>query len=101
MKEGPTAYRALEKVVRDKMLIRDLKYRVGFHHTGNLEAYHALYNKYCPKRLHFSYNGIIARSQLAILDHNSGAGSTHAKTKDGSLRYKQQYTKISESWVVK
>ena len=83
------------------MLIRDLKYLVGFHHTGNLEVYHALYNKYCPKRLHFSYNGMIARSQLAILDHNSGASSTHAKTKDCSLRYKQQYTKISESWVVK
>ena len=98
---GSPAYNALEKIVTDKNLIKDLKHLVDFRHTGNLEVYHALYNKYCPKRLHFSYNGMIARSQLAILDHNSGANLLQARTKDGLLRYKQQFSKITVNWVVK
>ncbi|XP_057308719.1 uncharacterized protein LOC130647027 [Hydractinia symbiolongicarpus] len=99
--EGAPAYKALESVVRAKSLLRDLKYFVEFKHTGNLEVYHSLYNKYCPKRLHFSFAGMIARSQLAVLDFNAGAGSSHAQTSSGEHRYKQQYSRITDSWVVK
>ena len=101
LKEGSPAYKSLENVVRDKYLVNDLRYLVEFKHTGNLEVYHALYNKYCPKRLHFSYAGMIARSQLAILDFNAGSEMLHANTATGELRYKQQYSKKTESWVVK
>ena len=101
LNEGSPAFKALENAVKDKYLVRDLKYLTDFNHTGNLEVYHSLYNKYCPKRLHFSYGGTIARSQLAVLDFNSGSVTTQAKTGSGELRYKQQYSKITESWVVK
>ena len=94
-------YKALEKVISDRYLIADLSYMVDFKHTGSLEVYHALYNKYCPKRLHFSYGGMVARSQLAVLDFNGGIESGQATTKSGTLRYKQQYSKVTESWVVK
>lgn len=101
LREGATAFIALEKVVRDKLLVRDLKYLVEFKHTASLEVYHALYNKYCPKRLHFSYSGMVARSQLAVLDHNASTSSKHAQTKDGKLRFKHQYSKVSGASVVK
>ena len=99
--EGSPAYIALEKIVADRYLLADLKYLTNFCHTGNIEVYHSLYNKYCPKRLHFGYNGMIARSQLAMLDYNAGVNLGQAQTKLGQLRYKQSYSKVINSWCVK
>ena len=101
IKEGSPAFIALEKVVTDKRLICDLKYLVDFNHTGQLEVYHSLYLKYCPKRLHFSYPGMIARSQLAVMDFNSGVYLTQATTKNNEPRYKQAFSKVTNGWVVK
>ena len=101
LKLGTPSYLALEKVVLNKYLLADLKYLTDFNHTGTLEVYHSLYNKYCPKRLHFSYHGMIARSQLAVLDFNSGVGAQQATTKAGNLRFKQQYSRITDTWVLK
>ena len=101
LNKGSPAYNALEKVVANKRLLSDLRYLTSFNHTGTLEVYHSLYNKYCPKRLHFSYKGMVARSQLAILDFNSGANRDQAVTNSGELRFKQSYSKVTKSWVVK
>ena len=54
--EGSHAYVALESIVKDKRLLTDMTYLTDFCHTGNIEVYHSLYNKFCPKRLHFSWN---------------------------------------------
>ena len=94
-------YEALEKIIMDKSLLKDLKYVSHFKHTGQLEVYHSLLNKYCPKRLSFSYPGMIARTQLATLDHNSGLGRKHDSTADGKLKYKIVHTKITNQWVAK
>lgn len=100
LKPNSPAFNALRKVVENKSLLGSLKYLTEFKHTGTLEVYHSLYNKYCPKRLHFSYESMIARSQLVALDFNSG-NFIHAKDKSGNLRYKQQFSKVTQSWVVK
>ena len=99
-KDSPS-YIALEKVVLDPNLLGAFDYLTKFSHTGTLEVYHSLYNKYCPKRLHFSYAGMIARSQLAVLDHNSGVDTIQSETKKGDPRYKLQFSKVMQSWVVK
>ena len=57
-------------------LDNDLKYLCRFNNNGTLEIYHSLYNKYCPKRLSFSYEGMVARSQLT---HNSSIGLKQVK----------------------
>ena len=57
--------------------------------------------KYLPKRLHFSMPSMIARTELAVMDFNSGAFCEQSKTTDGSFRYKLQYSRISNSWVTK
>jgi len=44
---------------------------------------------------------MIARTQLAILDFNCGSECQQATTKDGTLRYKQVFSKITQTWVVK
>ena len=101
LKPDSPALLPLEKVVKNKALLSDLKYLRNFNHTGSLEVYHSLYNKYCPKRLHFSYEGMIARSQLAVLDFNSGVGLGQAETSQGKLQYKQQFSRVTQTWVVK
>ena len=57
--------------------------------------------KYCTKRLSFSYKGLYARTQLAVLDHNSGIARKQATKKDGTPRVKTQFTKITDQWVAK
>ena len=95
------AYQALERVVTNKHLLSDLKYITFFNDTGNLEVYHSLDNKYCPTRLDFSYKGMVAKSQLAVMDFNSGVNRKQATTITGDLRYKQSYSKVTQNWVVK
>ena len=64
------AHEALKEVVLDTKLLQDLNSLTQFCHTGNLEVYHSLLTKYCPKWQHFSYSGMVARTQLAVIDHN-------------------------------
>ena len=99
LKEGSPSFIALECVVKEKQLLSDLAYLTEFNHTGQFEIYHSLYNKYCPKRLHFGWNGMVARSELAILDHNSGTHFLHAKTLENKDRYKLSFSKVTQNWV--
>ena len=57
-----------------------------FCHTGVLEAYHSLYNKWAPKRKHFSYAGMITLSQLAVMDFNEGSTLELATTRQGDKK---------------
>ena len=101
LQTGLCAYIALEKVVTDKNLLKDSHYLSDFSHTGNLEVYHSLCNKFCPKQLCFSMHGMISRTMIAALDHNCSVNLSHATTSDGTLRYKQIFSKISGGWRIK
>ena len=89
MRSGSMVHRTLTNVVKDKTLLKDIKKLTGFHHTGSLEVFHSLL-KYCPKQQHFSYMGMQAHIELAILNHNYNTEQKHATTKKGSsdLLYK-------------
>ena len=81
--------------------MNDLPNLVKFKHSGNIEVYHNLLLKYCPKRLAFSYEGMYARTQLAVLDHNENLDRKQAVTKSNEKREKFQYSKVTGQWVVK
>ena len=70
-------------------------------HTRVLEIYHSLYNKWAPKRQHFSYLGMLARSQLATMDFNEGSNLEQVTTKEGEKGYNVQFSKITKSWYLK
>ena len=61
--------------------------------------------KYCPKREHFSYNGMVARTQLAALDNNANTIRHQAVVmsgeKAGKARYMKSYRKSNKNWVVR
>ena len=100
LKTDSPSFLTLKNVENEKILA-DIKYLSKFCHTGNLEVFHSVLNKYCPKRLHFTLESVIARTQLAVLDYNYGSNNTQATAKDGKRRYKQIFFKVTQNWVVK
>ena len=73
LKPGSPAHLALEEVVLNTKLLKDLAKLTDFCHTGNIEVYHSMMLKYYSKQEHFSYKGMVARTQLAALDNNANA----------------------------
>ena len=102
---GSPAHVALEEVVTNKKLMKDIAKLTEFHHTGELESYHSLMTKYAPKREHFCYNGMVARTQLVVLDHNANVSRSQAEVKKGSnqgeKRFKIVCSKQRKNWVAK
>ena len=86
-------------------LLKDIDKLPEFYHTGQLESYHSLMTKYVPKREHFRYNGMVARTQLAILDHNANVNRSQAEVKqgvnNGEKRFKLVCAKQRKNWVAK
>ena len=72
-----------------------------FSHAGNLEVYNPLSNNWVPKSTHFSYEGIIVRSQLAALDFNLGSELKQKTTKMGKEGFDTALSKITNHWSVK
>ena len=102
LRVGAPAHDALKEVVWNKSLLKDVAMLAEFIHTGVLEMYHGLMaKKYCPKLQHYSYDGMRARTQLAILDHNHNVGRTQAQTKEGVAKNKFVFPRGSGHWVVK
>ena len=93
-------YIALKKIVTEKLFLSDMQYFMDFLHTGNLEVFHSLLLKYVPKRLHFSFYGMIARTQMAV-HFNEAMKCQQALTKDRVPRCKLQYSKLSKTYVAK
>ena len=87
LKVGSSANDALKEVAWNKLLLKDIGMLAEFIHTGILEMYHGLMGKkYCQKVQHYSYDGMRARTQLAILDHNHNVGWNQAQTKEGTKK---------------
>ncbi|CAJ0944241.1 unnamed protein product [Ranitomeya imitator] len=102
-----TALTLLKGIVENKNLLRDIRQINFFCHTGELELYHSGL-KYRPKRLHFFIDAMIARSQLAALDHNRNVDRLKAVVQHdndtdptGSGRYRLEFSKARKAWVVK
>ena len=75
------AFMVLQDVVISKTVLNDLKHLRQFSHTGTLEIYHRLYNRWAPKSQLFSSLGMVMRGQLAVLDFDSDSGLEQARTK--------------------
>ena len=92
------SFKALKTVVLDKTLINDMKHLTRFSHTGSLEVYHSLLNKWVPKSTHFLYEGMIVRSQLAAVDSNLGSDLEQKTTKMGKECFDTAFSKITNLW---
>lgn len=68
LKPGSPAHLALEEVVLNTKLLKELDELTVVCDTDEIEVYHSIMLKYCSKQGHFSYKGMVARTQLAALD---------------------------------
>ena len=101
LKPDSGAFKALQSIMLDKNILKDLKHSTKFSHTGKLEVYHALYNKWVTKSQHFSHLGMVTRSQLATLDFNTGSDLKQATTLKGTLKYHVAFSKVTQIWSAK
>jgi hypothetical protein len=95
------AYKALEKIVFDKRIQKDIKQLNQFCHTGEIEVYHSMMLKYVPKRQEFQYPQMVARTQLAVLDHNFNLNRGIKTDKDGQKVFAPHCSKATGRWTVK
>lgn len=65
----------------------DLEMMIDFTHTGDLECFNALLNKYCPKRFYYRHMTMLSRTACAALDHNFNTDRQQAKTSKGVLKF--------------
>ena len=105
LRPGSPAHDALKDVVLNKKLLKDIHKLTLCCHTGSLEVFHSVQTNYVPKRQHFSYEGMVARIELAALNHNANTGREQARSSkgenEGELKYKIVFPKRTKEWVAK
>ncbi|XP_044148674.1 uncharacterized protein LOC122937710 [Bufo gargarizans] len=69
--KGGKAHNSLKTLVLNKKLQQDLRHVSNFCSSAELEGYHGAMSKYQPKRDPFFVEDLVARTQLAVLDHNN------------------------------
>lgn len=72
-------------------LINALKQCWFFVHTSALESFHNVCLVYAPKRIAYTYEGMVVRTILAVLDHNTNVGRK-------VIGEKMEYAKVSKEY---
>lgn len=63
---------ALAEMVLSPKLLKDLAKLTDLNcHSGKIEVYDSIILKHASKREHYSYQGMVVRTQLAALDNNA------------------------------
>lgn len=107
--EGSEAHNALGDVINDNSIIKGVKQVNLFCHTGKTEVFNSSLLKFCPKRVHFPYEGMVVRTRMAAIENNMNTGRAQARvqheTKNsgpaGSLRFSSVCPKAKKDWVSK
>ncbi|XP_044126020.1 uncharacterized protein LOC122920518 [Bufo gargarizans] len=108
LKKDSTAHEQLKKIVENTSLLKNLKHLSFLCHTGELEIYHTTCLKYRPKTLHFFLDSMVARTQLAALDHNRNVCRVKELVKNASsgnalstMTQGLDVSKGQKSWIIK
>ena len=99
LKPGSAAFLHLKKILEDKKRLTDLEKLSHFCHTGILENFHSMMIMTSPKRCHFFYDGMNARSLLATIRHNYNLHREQARTKAGDMRLRIVFPKAKKQWA--
>ena len=83
----------VENIAENKKILKNLKCLNNFCHAVGLGEYHSMFSRYCPRKHHFTLNGVIARNQLAVLDENCSSKNVQTITKDGKF-----VLRVNQNW---
>ncbi|OCT92938.1 hypothetical protein XELAEV_18016005mg [Xenopus laevis] len=109
MKKGSFAHLKLGEIIKSRTVMKDLTHLSEFCHISEIEVYHSNTLKYRPKSNHFFMDGMIARTQLAAIDHNRNVQRQQATIHmgedesqvEGELRHHREYSKVKKDRVIK
>ena len=79
----------------DKNLLKDLHSLSDLSHTGNLEVYHLLCNKFCPKQLRFSIKKTLKKYFLAPFYGWDSIASRLDPLRGGSVLFTTKFPELS------
>ena len=71
---------------------------LNFTHTGLIESFNALNNKYANKNYFYPPSGMFTRAALTALDWNSNLKRNQARSETGSLQYKLVSNRAGQKW---
>ena len=91
---------ALEKIVLDKTLIKDIANSSAFGQTSQVEGYHSLVNQFAPKMYHFSFLGMKSRLLLAAMHYNENAGRHQCQNKKGKPEFTIAFPKYKKGGYI-
>ncbi|XP_056402888.1 uncharacterized protein LOC130295787 isoform X1 [Hyla sarda] len=96
------AYCRLRDIVLSPSLQRDLRRVSLYCHTDSLEVFRSTCLKYRPRGFHCRMDEMVARIQLAALDHNQNVQRVHAALKkSGTVGVAGQCAKFTKAPLVK
>eukprot|EP00105_Crassostrea_gigas_P037323 XP_019921471.1 PREDICTED: uncharacterized protein LOC105325318 [Crassostrea gigas] len=91
--KGSLAFLEMEKVVKGKLLVNDIKKLSPAEQTSALESYHHVVCHIAPKALHFFYAPMKARLYIAALHFKENSYRDQAVNKNGEPIYSISYPK--------
>ena len=82
----------------DRSRFNDLQYMLRFTHTGQIESWNALHNKYANKNYFYRPSGMFIRAALTALDWNANIGRMQAQNASGQFRYQLVSNRAGSKW---
>ncbi|XP_064478630.1 uncharacterized protein LOC135391970 isoform X2 [Ornithodoros turicata] len=98
LKEDTETYRRVRDILMAPMLLRDVPMLSSHGQTYGLEAFHSVLIHFLPKSYSFSDEGMVARTQLAILHYNENADRAQLE-REGTKQYRLKPSKLKKTWV--
>ena len=86
---------------RDNCRFNELPHLVGFTHTGSIESWNAVHNKYANKNFFYRHDSMLVRGALAAIDNNANLKRSQKRDKDGKLIFDQASNRIGANWFLK
>ena len=102
-KSGDLAIKKVRNAIegRDGGRLADLPMMCGFTHTGDIEQYNNLHNKYAPKNVYFSHSSMMVRTALTALDHNANTDRVQGTTREGQKKFELITHRDGKKWFIR
>ncbi|KAK8783455.1 hypothetical protein V5799_010185 [Amblyomma americanum] len=95
LKKESKAFEKLNNIATSKVLLADMPKLSTKHQTYGLETFHSLLLHFAPKNCQYSYLGMKARTQLAVMHYNENCARSQACRLDGAARWNLKYPKAT------
>ncbi|XP_064462597.1 uncharacterized protein LOC135373305 [Ornithodoros turicata] len=98
LREDTETYRRVQDILLSPALLKDIPFLSSQEQTYGLEAFHSVLIQFLPKSYAFSDEGMVARTQVAIIHFNENADRVQLE-REGAKQYRLKALKVKKTWV--